>query len=193
MTSKIVPVLALLLAVPVAASAQMHRAGPPRIDFAKVRQREADDMALLLRLRPAQRPALTAFLQSFAPPAPPQRGEELRGPMPDDGFARQLERMTEMTARRAADDTRRIAAARSFYDSLDATQQAAFEALMRLRHGIPMMEPRPMGPMGPMPGGPIDQGPPGGGPFPGGPGRDGPPYPGPQSLPSSPNGADGDR
>lgn len=173
MTSKIVPVVALLLAVPVAASAQMHRAGPPSIDFAKVQQREADDMALLLRLRPAQRPALTAFLQAFAPPAPPQRGEGMQGPMPDDGFARQLERMTEMTARRAADETRRIAAARSFYDSLDAPQQAAFEALMRLRHGIPMMGPRPMGPM---PGGPMDGGPPGGGSFPGGPGHDGPPH-----------------
>lgn len=162
--------LALLMGMPGIASAQMQRAGPPRIDVVTLQRREADDMALLLQLRAAQRPALDAFLQSFAPPPAMPHGDKMREAMPSDGFEQHLQRMTEMTAQRAADDTRRIAAARSFYDGLDTKQRAAFEALMRLRHGPAMMGPPMMGPsmMGPpmmraMPGGPMRD--PDGGPF----------------------------
>ena len=167
--------LALLMGMPGIASAQTERAGPPRIDVVTLQRREADDMALLLQLRAAQRPALDAFLQSFAPPPAMPHGDKMREAKPSDGFEQHLQRMTEMTAQRAADDTRRIAAARSFYDGLDTKQRAAFEALMRLRHGPammgpPMMRPPMMGPstMGPpmmraMPGGPMRD--PDGGPF----------------------------
>ncbi len=167
--------LALLMGMPGIASAQTQRAGPPRIDVVTLQRREADDMALLLQLRAAQRPALDAFLQSFAPPPAMPRGEKMREAMPSGGFEQHLQRMTEMTAQRGADDTRRIAAARSFYDGLDTKQRAAFEALMRLRHGpavmgppmmgAPMMGPSMMGPpmMRAMPGGPMRG--PDGGPF----------------------------
>ncbi len=143
--------LAVLMGMPGIASAQTQRAGPPRIDVVTLQRREADDMALLLQLRAAQRPALDAFLQSFAPPPAMPHGDKMREAMPSDGFEQHLQRMTEMTAQRAADDTRRIAAARSFYDGLDTKQRAAFEALMRLRHGPAMMGPPMIGPsmMGP--------------------------------------------
>ncbi len=157
--------LALLMGMPGIASAQTERAGPPRIDVVTLQRREADDMALLLQMRAAQRPALDAFLQSFAPPSAMPRGDKMREAMPSGGFEQHLQRMTEMTAQRAADDTRRIAAARSFYDGLDTKQRAAFEAMMRLRHGPPMMGPSMMGPqmMRAMPGGPMRD--PDGGPF----------------------------
>lgn len=139
MKMKSLPILALLLAAPAIADAQDRRDGPPpHADFARMQQREADDIALLLALRPAQRPALTAFLQSLAPPEPP-RNDRPPQDAPADDFAQHLQRMTEASTRHAADDTRRITAARTFYDGLDATQRAAFEALMRLRHGPPMM------------------------------------------------------
>lgn len=130
---------------------------PPRADSAKMQAREADDMALVLALRADQRPALTAFLQSMAPPPPPfgaGRAPGMGDDIADDGFARRLDRMARDSARRSEEDTRRITAARSFYASLDPAQRRSFEALMRLRHGPG----RASGPHGPMQGG--DGGPP---------------------------------
>ncbi len=177
MKTKTWPLLALLLAVPSITTAQDRQGGPPpRADFARMQQREGDDIALLLALRPAQRPALAAFLQSLAPPEPPQGDRPPRdGVPPGDGFAQHLQRMTEASTRHAADDTRRIAAARTFYDGLDPTQRTAFEALMRLRHGPPMMG---GGREGGPPGGPMHDGPMHDGPMRGGPradSRGGPP------------------
>lgn len=171
MKTKILPILALLLATPGIAGAQNGPDGPdgpdgpggpggspPRADFARMQQREGDDIALLLALRPAQRPALTAFLQSLAPPEPPRNDRPPQDAPSADDFARHLQRMTEASTRHAADETRRITAARTFYDGLDPTQRTAFEALMRLRHGPPMMHGGPGD--GPMHGGPQDGPPP---------------------------------
>ena len=133
----------------VGAGEQDDGRGPPPAMIAQMQAREADDMALLLNLRPQQRPALTAFLQSIAPPPRPMQDphapEGPRPAPPTDGFAQHLDRMTQDAARHSADDTRRITAARTFYDALDPAQRSAFEALMRLRHGP--------GPRGPMHGG----------------------------------------
>jgi len=147
---------------------------------AQMQAREADDTALLLNLRADQRPALMAFLASMTPPPPPWRGPMPGAPMPGapaqdgpaqdgpktmpptDGFAQQLDRMTQDAARRSAEDAKRITAARTFYDSLDPAQRRAFEALMRLRHGrgpgFGPMGPGPMG-MGGMGAGPMGAGP----------------------------------
>ncbi len=169
---------AAVLAVSMPARAQDHMGGrgpgptPAMIAQmqAQMQAREADDTALLLNLRADQRPALMAFLASMTPP-PPWRGPMPGAPMPGapgqdgpaqdgpktmpptDGFAQQLDRMTQDAARRSAEDAKRIVAARTFYDSLDPTQRRAFEALMRVRHGrgpgFGPMGPGPMG-MGPM-------------------------------------------
>lgn len=139
----------------VAQAQAFHAAPPTRADFAEMQARDADDMALLLGLRPAQRPALTAFLQSMVPPPPPggdRAPDKEDDAASSDGFARHLDRMAADSARRSEEDTRRIAAARAFYASLDAGQRRAFDAVMRLRHG-----PGP-GPHGPLHGG--DGGPP---------------------------------
>lgn len=135
--------------------------GPPPAALAERQAREADDMALLLNLRPEQRPVLMTFLRSMAPPpfpsnqSPPPRGAS--DPARTDGTAWQLDRMTRDAARRSAEDTQRIASLRGFYDALDPAQRRAFDALMRLRHG-----PAPRGPMhggdGPPP--PVDGMPP---------------------------------
>ena len=122
-----------------------HRPPPERLS--QMQAGEADDIALLLHLRSEQRPALAAFLQSMAPPAPPR---DDRGPGPDpasQGFAERLDRMARDSARRSADDAGRITAARTFYGALDPAQRQAFDALMRLRPGP--------GPHGPPP--PIDR------------------------------------
>lgn len=168
MKTKTWPILALLLATPGIAGAQGGPGNsggpPPHADFARMQQREGDDIALLLALRPAQRPALTAFLQSLAPPEPPRNDRPPQDATPPaDGFAQHLQRMTEASTRHAADDTRRITAARTFYDGLDPTQRAAFEALMRLRHGPPMLHGDPQdGPHDGPQGGPMHGGPQGG-------------------------------
>jgi hypothetical protein len=176
---------AAVLAVSMPARAQDHEGGrgrgPTPAMIAQMQAREADDTALLLNLRADQRPALMAFLASMTPPPPPWRGPMHGAPMPGapgqdgpeqdgpktmpptDGFAQQLDRMTQDAARRSAEDAKRIAAARTFYDSLDPTQRRAFEALMRVRHGRgPGFG--PMGP-GPMGAGPMGMGPMGPGPM----------------------------
>lgn len=141
---------AALLAVPIPASGQdqgIARAhGPTPATIARMQAREADDSALLLNLRAGQRPALLAFLASMSPPPPPpmQRERAQDGPArdesgtmpPGEGFVQHLDRMTQDAAWRSAEDARRIAAARTFYDSLDPRQRRAFEALMRVRHGM---------------------------------------------------------
>lgn len=169
---------AAVLAVSMPARAQDHGGGrgpgPTPAMIAQMQAREADDTALLLNLRADQRPALMAFLASMTPPPPPWREPGQDGPMhgapgqdgpktmpPADGFAQQLDRMTQDAARRSAEDAKRIAAARTFYDSLDPTQRRAFEALMRLRHGRgPGFGPMGSGPMGagPMGAGPMGMG-----------------------------------
>lgn len=142
--------LGLFAATPAALAQHGGERGPPPAAIAGMQAREADDIALLLGLRAPQRPALAAFLQSMAPPPRPEHdrstepGEETAPPA--DGFAQHLDRMTQDTARRSAEDTQRIAAARTFYAALDAGQRRSFEALMRLRHG-PGRGPGPHGPM----------------------------------------------
>lgn len=154
---------AAVLALPVSAAAQDHggrgERGSAAAMMAQMQAREADDIALLLNLRADQRPALAAFLGSMTPPPPPWVGEgrsAQNGPQtmpPKEGFAQHLDRMTQDTARRSAEDMKRIAAARTFYDALDPTQRRAFEALLRLRHGRgpgfgPMgLDPMSLGPM----------------------------------------------
>ncbi|MGA1797959.1 hypothetical protein VH567_04170 [Sphingomonas sp. 4RDLI-65] len=176
--------LATIMGLPLPVAAQGRGDGPPpAADIAKMQAREADDIALVLVLRPEQRPALAAFLQSMMPPPPPPSGRDGRGPGPDesprtdaappsDGFAQHLDRMAKDVARRSADDTRRLTVARTFYDGLDPTQRRTFEALMRLRHG-------------PGPGG-RGRGPGRGGPGRGGPGGHGPDGDGPPPMDGMP-------
>lgn len=102
----------------------------------KMRQRHADDMALLLDLKPAQRPALDAFLASHH--AMGEDGMEHRpegAPGTPPSFAERLDRMDQLAARHAEAEHQRIAAAKAFYQSLDPHQRQLFEALMRLHHG----------------------------------------------------------
>jgi Spy/CpxP family protein refolding chaperone len=88
----------------------------PGMDPAQGAASRADDMALLLGLRPDQRPALDEFLGKIAPP-PPGDGDR-RGP-PDAA------RMQAM-----------MAAMQQYRDSLTPDQQARFDALERMRHGM---------------------------------------------------------
>lgn len=154
----------VLLSLPGSVSAEDGMGGrsPTPAMMAQFQQREVDDLALLLNLRPAQRPALEAFVKTMRPPMKgPMIGDSGRRP-PEvaplaDGFGEQIERMTQDAARRTADDGRRIAAMRTFYDGLDPAQRRAFEAVMRLRHGPGPHEPMhggegpPPPPMGGMP------------------------------------------
>lgn len=108
--------------------------------FADMQRRHADDLALLLDLKPAQRPALDAYLASShhgmgegpmarRPEGPPNA--ERAAP----SFTQRLDRMDEAAGRRAEAEHRRIAATKAFYTSLDPHQQQLFDAMMRLRHG----------------------------------------------------------
>ena len=104
-----------------------------RPDMAAMRNQEADDLALLLGLSAAQRPALDAFLQADRPPTPPRDDEwgSRRGGPPT--FGRDLARREVADAEHAGRDRARLGAAHTFYAQLDQRQKLAFDALMRLR------------------------------------------------------------
>jgi hypothetical protein len=134
--------LALALA-PVAAPAAWAQAqprgdrqAPPEIQAmreARERQR-AQDLRTILRLRPDQEPALTAFLQSRKPRngAPPDR----RGPPPAALTTPQrLDEMARRDAERAQARQARTESVRAFYAALGADQRQVFDALMRMGGG----------------------------------------------------------
>jgi hypothetical protein len=127
----------------------MGRPGGERPDPAAMRRREADDLALVLGLSAAQRPALDAFLTAQMPPRRPD------GPPSGEaalGFEQRLGAMQAAVRARGAEEQARIEALQRFYGQLDARQKSVFEALMRLRHG-------PGGPGGHGPEGPGGDGP----------------------------------
>lgn len=90
---------------------------PSGDDAAQAAAGRADDMTLLLGLRPDQRPALNDFLGAITP-APRGEGDERHGP-PDQAA---------MQAR--------MAATQRFRAILSPDQQMRFDALERMRHGM---------------------------------------------------------
>ncbi|MBL8772504.1 MAG: Spy/CpxP family protein refolding chaperone [Phenylobacterium sp.] len=138
----------------------MRHGGPPpeemKARHEAMMKQHAEDLKILLRLRPDQEAALSAFLASHGP----QRME--RRMTPDDKPMTTPQRLEEMARReeamRTAHARRREALAR-FYAALSADQQKAFDALQRLRgHGGPGHGPMMGGGRGMMMhGGPVER------------------------------------
>lgn len=152
--------LSMLIVSSAAAQPTSPGAGrPPALELeaqrAEMRVQHAEDLKVLLRLRPDQEPALDAFVAAMGPDGPPKRGEPPRARSTPERLQQMARIDAEMDARRNA---RREALAR-FYAALTPDQQKAFDAVGRLADG-----PRP-GP-GPLPsrmgGGPGDGAPRGG-------------------------------
>jgi protein CpxP len=99
------------------------------------RQR-AQDLRTILRLRPDQEPALTAFLQSHKPPQGAGMRDH-RGPPGEAGpmtTPQQLDAMARREADHAAMQRRHADALRAFYAALNAEQRQVFDALQRVEH-----------------------------------------------------------
>jgi hypothetical protein len=122
------------------AGAPARPAPPTRAEIEKRmadrRAEHAKDLATILRLTPAQTPALNAFLASQAPPprggqvTDRQRDAQARRSMtPQQRLDEQARRATE----RSAQQTRRADALRTFYGALNPEQKQVFDALNRLR------------------------------------------------------------
>jgi len=128
-------VLAMLLVTaacfPAAAQSPAGRPGM-RPDRAAMMKARADDIALLIGLRPEQRAGLDALLEHPVPGGGPDRG-----PMPHEAdgappsFAARIAEMEKHDATAH----QRVAAIKAFYQGLDTQQRARFEAIMRLRGG----------------------------------------------------------
>ena len=126
------------------------------------RQR-AQDMRTILRLRPDQEPALTAFLQSRGRPGGMPK-EERRGPPVETLTTPQrLDEMARRESDRSAMRQRHADALRAFYTALSPDQRQVFDALQRMHGGGPGRGGRERGgwghrgfggPMGGPPGGP---------------------------------------
>lgn len=122
------------------------RPGPPAAtqaapDRAAMEQRmaarraeRARDMSTVLRLTPAQQPALNAFMASQTPPARDManrmRNRQDRTAMTTP---QRLEERAKRVEERRAFATRRTEAVRTFYAALSAEQKQVFDAMNRLR------------------------------------------------------------
>jgi Spy/CpxP family protein refolding chaperone len=107
---------------------------------AKREARRAEDMAVLIGLRPDQKPALDTFLQSLRPPHGGPGEMRHAGPdMPSSGDATLPARLDAMAARADQRDNalkQKIAATRQFYAGLTPEQQRRFDALDDLRRDM---------------------------------------------------------
>lgn len=91
------------------------------------------DLATVLRVTPAQRPAFDAYVASRASgprPAADRRGAQNRRDMTT---AQRLDEQTRRGAERQAAQTKRTEALRAFYSVLSPEQKQVFDALQRLR------------------------------------------------------------
>lgn len=144
MRKKWIAILAVCAASGAAMAAEQPDAGRPGRDRAAMEQRHAqreakraDDMALLIGLRPDQRPAFDRFLQSMHPPHDGPHGMRdaaTRKPVEKDApLPARLDAMEAAIDRHDTQAKQRIAEARTFYASLTPDQQHRFDALDDLR------------------------------------------------------------
>lgn len=153
-------ILAACAACSVAMSAEQPDAGRLHWDPAAMQQRHArrearraDEVALLLGLRPDQRPDFDRYLHAVHPPhdgpgdMPGGAGHK---PMAEDSpLPSRLDAMEASIDRHDTMAKQEITATRTFYASLTADQQHRFDALEDLRrdhmHGDPDHRGRPGG------------------------------------------------
>jgi protein CpxP len=146
----LVAAAALVFAAPAFAQPQAPQGAPP-VDGAgrhgghgdwaakaqAMRQQRAQDLHIVLRIRPEQEPAFQAFQAAMAPP---ERGE--RGPHePSDRTAaatettpQAIDKMAAWQAKREQRMAQRAEATKRFYAALSPEQQQVFDALRRLSH-----------------------------------------------------------
>lgn len=142
------------LAAPFAAFAQPAPPGPALA--AEMRgQREAieaqrhEDLRTILRLRPDQQAAFSAFVQAVKPP-PGAEGMDAPKPRPMEHLTtpQRLNEMAQREARFAGERQHRTEALQAFYAALSPEQRQVFDALMRFQ-GPPPALGGPPGPDGP--------------------------------------------
>lgn len=138
-------VLSAVLAMTAASAATAQDAKPgwrqPPPDFKarmEAHKRQwADDLRTVLRLRPDQEGALTAFLARSEAKGPHDHGMHPEGSHPETMTTPQrLDEMAQREARTMARRQRRAEKLRTFYAALSPDQQQVFDALTRMRrHG----------------------------------------------------------
>lgn len=116
-----------------------HGAGPDmKAHHEAMQKQHAEDMKIVLRLRPDQEAALTAFMEAHKP-----QTHEMKGPADSKTLTtpQRLDEMAKHEAAMGAHHERMRQALAKFYAALTPEQQKAFDALQRLKgpHGGPMM------------------------------------------------------
>jgi hypothetical protein len=137
------------IAAPAAWAQDDHRGQRPTPDQMHARMQEmrqaherqhAADLRTILRLRPDQEAALTAYLQSHTrPDGAGKTPGERRGPPGGAGAAmttpQRLDEMARHDAEREAMQKRHAEALRIFYAALSPEQRQVFDALQRMHGG----------------------------------------------------------
>ncbi|WP_293372562.1 Spy/CpxP family protein refolding chaperone [Phenylobacterium sp.] len=137
------------IAAPAAWAQDDHRGERPTPDQIHARmqqmhaaheQQHAADLRTILRLRPDQEAALTAFLQSHKRPQGAGRPGERHGPGGGGAPAplttpQRLDEMARRDAEREAMQKRHAEALRTFYAALSPEQRQVFDALQRMHGG----------------------------------------------------------
>lgn len=145
---------------PAAAPAPAHAAAPsahghhaPKVDFAKFHAERMDHLKTLLQIQPSQEAAWDKYVKAITPEqrAKPegQRPELRKLTTPE-----RLDLAQKLRKERTAKAEQREQATRSFYASLNPSQQKAFDTLGAQRHGKPGMHHAGPGKRGDGPRGP---------------------------------------
>jgi hypothetical protein len=119
---------------------------------------QAEHLRAILQLKPAQEPALTAYLEAMHPKGDHERMMKMGGEGMPKTTPEKLARMEARMSEHQAAMKMRIAATKRFYDQLDPAQKRAFDELplmiggpqMPMMGGMKIMH-RPMPPTPPIP------------------------------------------
>ena len=133
-----------LLSAPAFAQAPVAApvAGRPHHDMAEMRQMMeqhraamAQDLRTVLKLRPDQEAAFTAFQASMTPPPHEERMKHDHAAMAAMTTPQKLDMMQTRMDEHMARMHKHIEAVKTFYAALSPEQQHVFDALERLHHG----------------------------------------------------------
>jgi hypothetical protein len=102
---------------------------------------QAEHLRAILQLKPAQEPALTAYLEAMKPKGDHDRMMRMGGEGQPKTTPEKLARMEARMSEHEAAMKSKIAATKRFYDQLDPAQKRAFDELPLMMGGpMPMME-----------------------------------------------------
>ncbi|MGN1056787.1 MAG: Spy/CpxP family protein refolding chaperone [Comamonas sp.] len=126
-------------AAPHQAAAAAHGPRAGHIDFAKIRAERTEHLKTVLQIQPSQQGAWDAYVKAITPAPRAKADGSTRPDLRKLTTPERLDLAQKLRKERTAKAEQREQATRSFYASLNPSQQKAFDAISAQRHGKPGM------------------------------------------------------